>query len=246
MEVKKVRYRNKNNNANEYSIVAVAQGDVTGDRVLDNVYLKGKKETNSPFIQDITLVVRDGRTKKTTEVPLNQNAGYNPTLFLGDFSKNGISDILIIIQSGGSGAFTYDYVYSFVNNMPRLMFDSNTYREETQYSIIYKDNYLVEVTSKQNNAKYFISLAYKDEEYLNEIYNSDGTLKEPIEGFVNPISSLFPVDVDSNNTYELLAFQKIAGRYNADALGYIQNFLRWDINRFTLFNQYIGIYGAEQ
>jgi len=36
---------------------------------------------------------------------------------------------------------------------------------------------------------------------------------------------LYPVDFDGNQVYELLAYQKIAGRYNADALGYVLNTL---------------------
>ena len=90
-------------------------------------------------------------------------------------------------------------------------------------------------------AKYLIDLDYKGEDYLNEIYQTDEKLKAPITGFSNPVSALYPVDIDSDNNYELLAFQKIAGRYNADSLGYIQNFLKWNGSAFTLFNQYIGV-----
>ncbi|WP_330381873.1 hypothetical protein [Defluviitalea phaphyphila] len=40
-------------------VVSFIRGDVTGDRIADNVYLTGIKTPNSPFIQDITLVVQD-------------------------------------------------------------------------------------------------------------------------------------------------------------------------------------------
>ncbi len=66
-----------------------------------------------------------------------------------------------------------------------------------------------------------------------------------IEGFVNPISGLYPVDFDSNGVYELLAYQKIAGRYNADAIGYVQNSLKWNNGIFTLYNQNVAIFGSE-
>jgi hypothetical protein len=80
---------------------------------------------------------------------------------------------------------------------------------------------------------------------LNEIYNANGKLKHPITGFVNPLSVLYPVDFDSNGVYELLAYQKIAGQYNADALGYVMNTLGWRKNRFVLQNQYVAISGAQ-
>jgi hypothetical protein len=225
------------------SIVSVAKGDVTGDKVSDNVYLTGTKTPDSPFIQNITLVVQDGRIGRTRNVQLSENAGYNPTLFLGDFTGNGVDDILIRIDSGGSGAFTYDYVYSFVNNNPQLLFDFNVYNEQFLYDVSYQDNYKVKVISKINNLTYLIDISLRDPEYLSEIYDANGKLKSPIEGFVNPLSGLYPVDFDSNGVYELLAYQKIAGRYNADALGYVLNTLAWKNDRFVLQNQNVAIGG---
>lgn len=225
------------------SIVSVARGDVTGDKVSDNVYLTGIKTPDSPFIQNITLVVQDGRTGRTRSVQLSENAGYNPTLFLGDFTGNGVDNILIRIDSGGSGAFTYDYVYSFVNNNPQLLFDFNEYNEQFQYDVSYQDNYKVKVISKINNLTYLIDISLRDPEYLSEIYDANGKLKSPIEGFVNPLSGLYPVDFNSNGVYELLAYQKIAGRYNADTLGYVLNTLAWKNDRFVFQNQNVAIGG---
>jgi hypothetical protein len=225
------------------SVVSFAKGDVTGDKVPDNVYLTGTKTTDSPFIQNITLVVQDGRTGAYKSVTLSENAGYNPTLFLGDFTGNGVDDILIRIDSGGSGAFTYDYVYSFVNNNSQLLFDFSVYNEQFQYDVNYQDNYKVKVVSKINNLTYLIDISLRDPEYLSEIYNANGKLKSPIEGFVNPLSGLYPIDFDSNGVYDLLAYQKIAGRYNADALGYVLNTLGWKNDRFVLQNQNVAIGG---
>ncbi|WLR51133.1 VCBS repeat-containing protein [Bacillus tianshenii] len=226
-------------------IVAFARGDVTGDGMPDNVYLTGTKTEDSPFIQNITLLVQDGRTGAATSVPLKENAGYNPTLFLGDFNGNRVADILIRINSGGSGAFTYDYLYSFISNTPQLLFDSNDYNEQYQYEVTYQDNYKVQVISEENNEKYIIDISTRDAEYLNEIYDEDGKLKSPITGFVNPLSGLYPVDFDSNGVFELLAYQKIAGRYNADALGYVLNTLCWKESQFVLTNQNVAIFGVE-
>jgi hypothetical protein len=96
-----------------------------------------------------------------------------------------------------------------------------------------------------NHTRYVIDISNKGKDYLDEIYNADGKLKSPIQGFVNPISGLYPIDFDSNGVYELFAFQKIAGRYNADSLGYIQTTLKWDKRQFGLFEQYVAIFGAK-
>jgi hypothetical protein len=225
-------------------VVSFARGDVTGDRVPDNVYLTGIRTSESPFTQNITLLVQDGRTGILTSVPLRENAGYEPSLFLGDFTGNGVDDILISIATGGSGGIMYHYVYSFMNNIAQLLFDSNVYNDQYQYEVTYQDNYKVQVFSKGNNQRYLIDISLRDADYLNEIYDENGKLITPITGFVNPLSGLYPVDFDYNGVFELLAYQKIAGRYNADSLGYVLNTLGWKDSRFKLLNQYVAIFGA--
>lgn len=227
------------------SIVSYIRGDVNGDGIPDNVYLTGINTPDSPFTQNITLVIQDGITGKFTSVQLSDNSGYNPTLFLGDFTGDRVDDILIGINSGGSGGMMYYYIYSFIKNTAGLLFDFNVYNEKYKYEVTYKDNYKVQVISKENNQKYIIDISSRGSDYLNEIYHEDGKLKNPISGFVNPISGLYPIDFDSNNVYELLAYQKIAGRYNADSLGYVLNTLKWKDNMFVLDNQNVAIFGSE-
>jgi hypothetical protein len=224
------------------NIMSLVRGDVNGDGVLDTVYLAGIKTSDSPFTQNITLVIQDGRTDRLTNVPLIDNSGYNPKLSLWKFTENGIDDIFISIDSGGSGGIMYYFIYSFIDNTPQLLFDFNSYNEKYNYEVTYKDDYKVEVLSTQNDKKYIIDISTKGDEYLHEIYYENGKLKNPISGFVNPLSGLYPVDFDSNNVYELLAYQKIAGRYNADSLGYVLNTLKWKDNMFILDNQYVAIF----
>jgi hypothetical protein len=227
------------------NIVSSASGDVNGDGISDNLFLTGKKTPYSPFIEDITLVIQDGITGEFTSLVLSENSGYNPTLFLGNFTESPAKQVLISINSGGSGGIMFYYIYSFLNNKAQLLFDFNVYNEQYKYDVIYKDNYKVEVISKENNEKYIIDISSREPDYLNEIYSATGKLKNPIYGFVNPLSGLYPVDFDSNKVYELLAYQKIAGRYNADSLGYVLNTLKWKDNKFVLDNQYVGIFGTQ-
>lgn len=229
---------------NPSRVVAFARGDVSGDRISDTVYLTGVTTPDSPFIQQITLHIQDGRSGRVTRIPLQENAGYNPTIFLGDFTGDGVDDILVSIASGGSGGTMYHYIYSFVNQRVQLLFDFAVYNEQYQYEVEYQDKYKVEVISKINNEKYIIDISTRDSDYLNEIYYKNGKLKSPITGFVNPLSGLYPVDFDSDKQFELLAYQKIAGRYNADSLGYVLNTLTWWEDRFVLQSQFVAIYGS--
>lgn len=228
------------------NIVSYARGDVSGNGIPNNVYLTGTKRVDSPFTENITLVIQSGMMGGFTSIPLSDNAGYNPRLFLGDFTGDGVDDILISIDTGGSGGIMYHYIYSFINNKAKLLFDFNIYNEKYNYEVTYEDNYKVSVISKENSQKYIIDISTRGADYLNEIYHQDGKLKNPINGFVNPLSGLYPVDFDSNKVYELLAYQKIAGRYNADSLGYVLNTLQWKDNMFLLNNQNVAIFGAEE
>ncbi|MDW0114726.1 VCBS repeat-containing protein [Sporosarcina saromensis] len=226
-------------------VVAFAQGDVNGDCVIDQVYLTGTKTPDSPFTQNIVLHIRDGRTGMIGSIPLSENTGYNPTLFLGDFTGNGVDEILISIATGGSGGIMNAYIVSYIGNQARFIFDSSVYNNRYTYSVNYLDQYKVELISDANNEKYVIDLSLRDKSYLNEIYDANGKLKQPITGFVNPLSGIYPVDFDLNGVDDLLIYQKIAGRYNADSLGYFLNTLVWKNNRFVLQNQYVAIYGTE-
>jgi hypothetical protein len=101
----------------------------------------------------------------------------------------------------------------------------------------------MEVVSTLNYKKYIIDISTKGSEYLSDIYDEKGILKSPITGFVNLLSGLYPVDFDSINRYEILAYQKNAGRYNTDSLGFVLNTLAGLDNRFVFQNQYVAIWG---
>lgn len=164
---------------------------------------------------------------------------------MGDFTGDSVDDILIGINSGGSGGIMYYYIYSFIRNTARLLLDFNVYNDQYNYGVTYKDNYKVEVMSKKNNEKYIIDISNRQADYLNEIYDQNKKLKSPINGFVNPLSGLYPVDFSSNKVYELLAYQQIAGRYDADSLGYVLNTLKYSDNKFVLNDQNVAIFGSQ-
>ncbi|NLN48899.1 MAG: VCBS repeat-containing protein [Clostridiales bacterium] len=219
-------------------------GDVTGDEVIDYIYILGEKPyENSPFRDNIIIRVIDGKTGKIITVRPKINSGYNPTLFLGDFTGDKVSDVLLSIDSGGSGAIGYYYIYSFSNDVPKKIFDFEEFNNRFVYDVNYLDNYKAEVISKENNKRYVIDLTFKGQEYLSEIYNKDGTLKEPIQGWVDPLSGLYPIDFQRDGVYELYGIQAIAGRYHADGLGRVQTSLEWKEDGFKVFFQTVGIFG---
>jgi len=224
------------------TIVAVKYGDVTGDRVDDTVFLTATKSEDSPFLKNITLHIRNGRTNQIQTFQLTENAGYDPTLWLGDFTGNGVNDILIQIQSGGSGGIIYAYIFANQNGMKQI-FDSIKFNEQHQYKVEYANYFKANVISENPHKRYTLDLTYKGQEYLNEIYNLNGTLKQPIEGWVDPVSGIYPIQIAQNGRYYLLTNQLIAGRYHADGLGYVENLLLYNGNEFNVVRQTVCIYG---
>ncbi|SEH90204.1 hypothetical protein SAMN05192559_105199 [Halobacillus karajensis] len=227
------------------NILSYARGDVNGDFIEDQVFLVGEKTSDSPYITNITLVIQDGQTNLFYSVPLKTNMGYQPRLFLGDFTGDGVDNILISMDSGGSGAFGYYYLYSFVNNKPKVLFDYEVFDGQFNYEVNYQNNYKVEIINKTLQLSFIIDLSNRDPEYLSEIYHSDGKLKSPLQGSVSGLNTLYPVDFDGDGVYDLYAFQRIIGRYNADGLGLVQTPLTWKNTHFApLFNnQYVAVLG---
>lgn len=232
-------------NPNNQVVINWAMGDVTGDGVRDTVYLTGEKTEGSPFWENITLVILNGKTNTYDRIPLKENMGYNPTIFLGDFTGNHVDDIQVVIDTGGSGGTVYAYVFAFLDGKMNQIFDADSYNEHSKYEVNYQNHYKVTVTSSNPKKEYTLDLTYKGEEYLSEIYNKDGTLKEPIEGWVDPIGGLYPIDYARDGTYELLSYQEIAGRYHADGLGFVQNEWQWNGQEFVVNRQTMSIFGKD-
>lgn len=229
---------------NDTNIIAEAYGDVNGDNIRDYVYLTGTRTPNSGYIQNITLVIRDGRTGIKQRARLKSDSGYSPTVTLQDFTGDKIKDIMIGIASGGSGGIMFYYVFSDVNNRLTQLFDYEEYNLRYSYKVEFADYYKVNVTNVEKNVVFVIDITYKGKEYLDEIYTPEGILKQPVEGWVDPLGGLYPIDFDGNGVYELLGYQSIAGRYHADSLGYVQSVLKWNGRKFYLMEQYVGVFGG--
>nr|WP_246097073.1 hypothetical protein [Psychrobacillus soli] len=232
-------------NPHNQVVINWAMGDVTGDGVRDTVYLTGEKTEGSPFWKNITLVILNGKTNMYERISLKENMGYNPTIFLGDFTGDRVDDIQIVIDTGGSGGTIYSYVFAFLEGKMKPIFDTDVYNEYSKYEVHYQDHYKATVTSSNPKKEYTLDLTYKGEEYLSEIYNPDGTLKSPIEGWVDPISGLYPIDYARDGTYELLSYQEVAGRYHADGLGFVQNEWKWNGREFVIDRQSVSIFGKD-
>lgn len=229
------------------TLLDMKQGDVTGDGIIDYVYLYGNKRDETEIFADhITLVILDGRSNQISTINLQKNAGYNAKLFLGDFSKDNIFDILISIESGGSGGYGIFYIYSFRNNIPRLLFDFEKYNKSYTFQVNYEDFYKVSVGSPSQDLLFTLDISYKGYDYLSNLYDENGKLKQPIQGEVLAASALNPIVTNQKSmNYDLLVFRRIIGISNSDTLGYIENLLTWNGTQFISTRLTTAILGTK-
>ncbi|MBM7648235.1 hypothetical protein JOC78_001177 [Bacillus ectoiniformans] len=232
---------------NNMYVLDYIRGDVTGDGANDRIFLIGQKENSqAAFADNIMMVIQNGATGQYMTLPLKENAGYGASLFLADFTKDSVLDILVSIDSGGSGGLAYYYIYSVSKNQPVLIFDFEVFNQAFPYTVRFLNGYKLEVVNVTMKEQFILDITGRGQEYLDEIYKPDGTLKEPIEGWVNPLGGLFPIVRDKKaGTYDLLAMQRIVGRYNADSFGYAQTFLTWNGKHFVAMSADVAVFGND-
>ncbi|MED1722161.1 hypothetical protein [Brevibacillus parabrevis] len=95
-------------------VLSQKTADVTGDNKADMIALYGKKEKNSPYVSDLTVKVTDGQTKKSVTIDL-KDSGYEPKLSVQDFTYDKKGEIMVSADTGGSGGYTTNYIYTLKN-----------------------------------------------------------------------------------------------------------------------------------
>lgn len=223
--------------------IATARGDLTGDGAPESLVLSGEQSAGSAYWQNIELEITDGRTGRTARVPLAHDGGYDPQLVLGSMTARDRVDVLIALETGSSGAVGLYSVVAYQNGAYQTVFDSEQYAKRMRYRVQYLDQYVVRAESENTGMAYFIDLAGKDGDYLAQLYDENGVLRQPQTGFVDPVSLLYPADVNRDGLLELVAWQKISGLYHADALGDFITTLAWNGRAFTPTTQTVGILG---
>lgn len=241
------RYSQTNSFRQNTYLLDMKIGDVTGDGIPDKVSLYGSKPegVTGIFTDNIIVEIEDGRTNETKTINPAFNSGYNPRLFLGDFTKDKIDDIKVSIDSGGSGGYRYFYLYSFKNSNLQEIFNFDKYNEEYKYKVDYADLYKVDVGNVMLDKLFILDISYKGYDYVSQYYDEKGKLKKPVQGEVLALGTLVPIVNDEKiNAYDLLAFQRIIGTSNSDTLGYIENLLSWDGEKFVSSRMFASIPGT--
>lgn len=98
---------------------------------------------------------------------------------------------------------------------------------------IMKHLYKVSVGSPSHDKLFTLDISYKDFDYLSQLYDENGNLKQPVKGEVLAVTALNPIVINEKSmSHDLLVFQRIIGISNSDTLGYVENLLTWNGTQF--------------
>ncbi|MEG0013026.1 MAG: hypothetical protein RSG75_04935 [Cellulosilyticaceae bacterium] len=228
-------------------VIDFAQGDVFGKGTPDSIYLVGHRpnEGIGGLVEEMKLLVESGLTGSTTEVQLNSVNGYYPRIIIQDFTGDRKSEVLITIYTGRVGEYIHAYIYTFENDQPKLIFNSDLFNETSTGFVEYLDNYKVRITTNSPPKQYMLDVSEKKDEYITKIYNKDGSLIRKAFGEILALSSLNSIDYDKNGIYSVEAIQRIVGDDVLDTLGLLDTYLVWDrvAGNFAPISQYVSISG---
>ena len=130
--------------SNELIIFDSKMADVDGDGKIEKVSLVGTISESGIVASNIKITISNDTTY---DVNLKTNKGYNPKLFLGDFTSDGLDDVFVSMESGNTGREGFFYIYSFALNNEQKIFDYEVFNNKYKYDVTYDDNYIVRVTS---------------------------------------------------------------------------------------------------
>jgi hypothetical protein len=227
-------------------------GDINGDGVMDRASIYGDKTTGSDFIHSIIIEIEGGQPEWFKVDMITELNGYNPTLFLGDFTKDHADDILFrmdmmfnSMNPKDKGQFGIE-IDTVIDNHLDTIFVSDMYNMEYRFLVEYKDFYKISILNVKENKLFFLDISYKGNDYLSHYYKENGELIKPVQGEVLKAEDFIPIiSSEKEKYYDLLAIHRIIGSSDSDTLGYIDNLLSWNGERFVTIRMMASTLGTD-
>lgn len=207
------------------SVLVCASADVTGDGRTDTVCLTGRRlADNSRFVTGLVLVVNDGLSGETLTLALDM-AGYDSSLFTGDFTGDGVPDVLVRSVTGGSGGIVDSRIATFADSHPAILFGPRHNRGSV-FTGQFLDGWKTELLHQDTGRSVIIGNSHKRDDYVRlGIYDEAGKRRpSDHKPWSNPFSRLEPApSPERPGVYELKGWQRIPGAYNADTLAAVES-----------------------
>ncbi|WNR44449.1 hypothetical protein [Paenibacillus roseipurpureus] len=209
-------------------LIQTREIDVTGDGQFEVVSLVGwQSDPNTAYFDKLFIAIV-GQNQAQVVIPLP--GGYNPKMDFCDFIHDGMPQIYVTSDTGGSGGYTTNHIYSLKNNVPTAIPMPGPLHADATF----KKNYKVKMKIQETGKSFTLDIADRKEAYEQFGIYSHGKVVKPIIVNVDDYSQLKPVDVDLDGFCELKGVQRITGIANADTLGYVTSVWKWKGNAWKL------------
>ncbi|MDU7885601.1 MAG: hypothetical protein E7J47_04345 [Clostridium perfringens] len=223
-------------NSNDKIILDSNLGNVISKDGRDKVILLGSYyQSGSNFVENIEIVINSENDKKSIVTKVNYT-GYNLELFLGDFDKDGLDEIMLRGAYGGSGGYEIASVYKYKNGSLEETFSPEIFGNKYPFKAKYLPRNLVEVISPQLEEKFIFHMNNKPKTYLDMIYEENGEVRKGVTPVISSINEAFPIKTVYSKENYLFIRQRVVGVSNADTIGYIESFISLEDDNITILN----------
>ncbi|SPF55661.1 conserved exported hypothetical protein [Candidatus Desulfosporosinus infrequens] len=215
--------------------------DVNGDGFVDDVVLIGEKQdNNNPYVQNISVSVKDGHTGKVSTASIGElNVGLEPKFFIGSFSSAKYNDILVSFATGGSGG-VYQYALltdqdgQAVSTVPQKKLNEGLPLETQCFS-----GFVLKVTDRNTGYIATIDLKKGSTDYQRlGIYNEKGELLQDPMILIDGFGVLKP-ELNGVGIYELHGIQRISVGAHANSVANAESVWSVSNGQLKLLNENI-------
>lgn len=212
---------------NKFIEICEEKADVTGDGIEDKVTIKGLPyDEGTEFLKEIQLEIAASNNK---QYKIEADGGFEPRAKFLDLNHDGVKDIFLTVNTGGSGAITNHYLYSLKDfNLIDL-----TVPDPLIINSQFLDGYKASITIEQTGESLTFNLEDRAKDYEQMGLYQNGKLSEPAELMVDPYSVLKPIKVNGDQ-YGLKGIQAISGAYHADGIAYVESTWFYEKGNWTL------------
>ncbi|MCR8643107.1 hypothetical protein NV379_10595 [Paenibacillus sp. N1-5-1-14] len=102
--------------------------DLNHDGEQEHIILIGTKEDpGDSYVENLNLVVQDGKTSKIKQTKMTEYSGYAPYIsFVGDFNGDHKEDVMLTIDPGDDSIKIMNRIFSFAGDEPKVIFEDAT------------------------------------------------------------------------------------------------------------------------
>ncbi len=203
--------------------------DVSGNGKKDSIVLKGVPyEEGTKFLKEIQLEI-NASNGKSYKVDLDP--GYSPAIQYVDLNQDGVTDLFISINSGGSGGISYYYLYTLKDFKLLDLGVPDPLVINSQFI----NDYKASITIDETGQSYTFDLRNRANEYERLGLYQHGKLSEPMELMVDPYSTLKPLQM-KDKKYGLMGIQAISGTNHADRIALVEAAWNYENGKWVLKN----------